>query len=88
MNPCMDAVLRSDFGAETLLGYLDAYAGTRLVQNVLPDPGVLGVLGEDVVANIYGIHEPPGLHVVEGKFVPCGGRGGMEDYTYLHPPED
>lgn len=69
-----------------VLGSLDSNAGTRLVKNVLPNPGVFWVLGKDVVADIYGIHKPSGLHVVEGKLITCRGNKGMGDYTCL--PED
>ena len=50
---------------------LDAKAGPRLVQYVLPDPGIIRVLGQDRVADINSIHKPPCLHVVKGKFIPC-----------------
>lgn len=58
----------------------DTYAGTRFVKNVLPNPWVLWVLGKDVVADVYGIHKPPGFHVVKGKLVTCGGKGGRNNY--------
>lgn len=66
-----------------VLGCLDSYAGTRLVENVLPNPGVLWVLGKYVVADVYGVHKPPGLHVVEGKLVTCKGSKERRDYTCL-----
>ena len=44
------------------------------------------MLGEDVVADVDGVHEPLGLHVVERKLVPDRGVALKQKDRFLMTP--